>query len=128
MEVADDDYDRDVHQGVVEVDRAAQADVGVALAEPEQHSGDEEERREGGGDDHVHLLAGVEAALGGVRAAGEEAAIVAVEKVDLPKRGAYGAAVAEQRDQDHRAGPRHRSVEVDVLDQRPVGEGRRERR
>ena len=84
--MADDDHDREVHQRVVEVERAAEADVGVALAEPEQHPGDEEERREGGGDDRVDLLAGVEAPLRASRAAGEEAAVVAVEEVDLADR------------------------------------------
>ena len=60
----------------------------VVSRSPYQSSrpGDEEEHGEGGGEDRVHLLAGVEAALRAVGVAGEEAAVVAVEEVDLADR------------------------------------------
>ena len=91
VEVADDDHDRDVHERVVEVDGAGESEARVALAVPEQQARDEEQRRECCGQDCVDLLAGVEAALGAVDVAGEEAAVVAVEQVDLAERSARRA-------------------------------------
>ena len=45
VEVADRSDERDVHQAVVEDDRAREAELRVALAEPEQQARDQEEER-----------------------------------------------------------------------------------
>src|SRR5712692_2220337 len=63
VEVAGDDDERGVHQGVVDEDRAREAEARVSLAVPEQEAGDEEEDGKRCGQGGVQLLAGVEAAL-----------------------------------------------------------------
>ena len=97
VEVADQEGERDVHQPVVQDDRAREAELRVALAEPEQQPRDQEEQREGGGEERVQLLAGVEAALRRRQAAREPAQVVAVEAVDLAGGAQDPAPVADER-------------------------------
>jgi len=63
VEVADEQNEEDVHQAVVDEDRAGKPEAGVALAVPEQESGEREQEGERGADRGVQLLAGVEEAL-----------------------------------------------------------------
>ena len=98
VEVADQQRERDVHQPVVEDDRAREAKLRVALAEPEQQA-----RRRGRG----RVKAAVSAVLsfwpalkrpcGAGLAAGEPAEVVAVEAVDLARRAQDPAPVADER-------------------------------
>ena len=81
----------DVHQPVVDEQRARQAEARVALAVPEEEARHREQQRERGGHDDVQLLARVQAAR---RAAAveEPVAVVGVEAVDLADRRAAGCA------------------------------------
>src|SRR5262245_5461398 len=99
VEVAEDDHDRDVHERVVQIDGSAEPEARVALAVPEQHARHEEQGCECRGEDRVDLLPGVEAALWAVDVAGEEAAIVPVEEVDLTGGLRECAPVTEYSDQ-----------------------------
>ena len=120
--MADEQAERDVHQAVVQDDRAREPEARVPLAEPEQHAGAEEEQRQRCCDRRVDLLAGVEATLRRRPTARQPAQIVAVEPVELARRAQQSAPVAEEGDQDEHRDPAEPGVEVDVLDERPAAE------
>src|SRR5436309_16132350 len=82
VEVADEQQQRDVHQAVVEQDRARKAEAGVALAVPEEESREGEQNGEGACHRRIELLAGVELP-GPARAVAEPAAVVLVEAIEL---------------------------------------------
>ncbi len=117
--MAGDDEQGGVHEPVVDEDRARQPEAGVALAVPEQQTGEEEEDGEGGGNGGVQLLARVEAALRRAAAA-QPATVVGVEEVEIARRSAKAAPVAGGSDEQDRARPADARVEVDVFDQRPA--------
>jgi MFS family permease len=120
-EVADDQRGGDVHRPVVQDDRPREAEVRVALAQPQQHAGDREQHGEGGLDHRVRLLAGVEAALRrGLPA--EPAHVVVVEALDLVEVVGQHATVAEEADEQQRRQPDDRGDEVDRLGDGTVGE------
>ena len=110
------EHDRDVHQPVVQEDRAREAEAVVALAVPEEDSRDGEQHRERRCQRGVQLLARVEAALR-AREALQPQAVVAVEVVELADRPAQAAPVAEDDDERDRDEPGEPGVEVDVLDE-----------
>ena len=122
VEVADEQDERDVHQPVVEDDRAVEAEAVVALAEPEQEAGGGEEDGERGGQDRVQLLAGVEAALR-TRDPPQPEAVVAVDDVELARGAPQRAAVAEEDDQPECDRPGDRGVDVHVLDEGAAADG-----
>lgn len=125
--MAEQEHDRDVEQRVVEEERAIRPDRGVVLADPEQQPADEEERNAGGGDDRVHLLARVEPTLRRGRPAAQEAQVVTVEQVDLPRGGEQDPPVPEQDDEEEGGDPADPDVEVDRLEQLAAADGDRQR-
>ena len=127
-DVAADEHAGDDHRRVVQRKRAGQAEIGVALAEPQQRAGDREQHRQRRLRDRVRLLAGVEAPRRRRPPPAQPAQVVGVEVLELAARAAQRAAVAEQRDERERRQPRRRRHEVDRLHQRARGEHLRDRR
>src|SRR2546430_9628923 len=99
IEMAGEQDDRDERDPVVEEDRARELEAVVALAEPEERSGDGEENGERGGERRIDLLSRVESPLR-CRAASQPVDVVVVEPVELTYGRAQAAAVAERDAQD----------------------------
>src|SRR6266545_851718 len=96
VEVTDEQHEKDVHQSVVDEQRARETDARVAFAVPEQEAGDCEEDGERAADRGVQLLPGVEASLRRPRAP-QPAAVVRVEAVELAQRAPEAGPVSEDR-------------------------------
>src|SRR5439155_16099524 len=127
VEVAEHEEKRDVHQPVVDDERVLKAERVVPLTVPEKEAGERKQEGERGRDDHVDLLAGVEAALR-VAASPQPAEIVVVEDIDLAGVREQAAAVAREHDQRQRGEPGKGRVDVDVLQQRPPADELRQAR
>src|SRR6266566_827652 len=127
VEVAEHEEERDVHQPVVDDERVLEPEGVVPLPVPEEEAGEREQEGERRRDDHVELLAGVEAALR-IAAPPQPAEVVVVEDVDLARVCEQPAAVAGEDDKSQGGEPGERRVDVDVLQQRPPADELREAR
>src|SRR5882672_7256857 len=96
-----EEEERDVGQPVVDEDRLREAEARVALAVPQQDAADREQQREDGGQDRVHLLARIEAALRRMTAL-QPVSVVAVEEVDLTQRRSEATTVTDGDDEQER--------------------------
>src|SRR5713226_1683496 len=102
-------------------DRAGEAEASVALAVPEQESGNAKQHRERRGQPEVQLLTGVEAALRHMPPT-QPGTIVRVERVELMKRSAQALTIARDSQQAERDQPGDCSVNVDRLDEWPAAD------
>src|SRR6266566_1375719 len=127
VEVAEHEEERDVHQPVVDDERVLEPEGVVTLAVPKEEAGEREQEGERRRDDHVELLAGVEAALR-IAAPPQPAEVVVVKDVDLAGIREQTAAVAGEDDKSQGGEPGERRVDVDVLKQRPPADQLRQTR
>jgi hypothetical protein len=126
VEVPEQQHERRVEEAVVEDDGARKAETRVALTEPEQQARGEEEDEEGGREGRVELLRRIEARLLVRPPPPQPVDVLGGEQVELARRPQQAAPVAEQRDERQRGDPADPAPEVDVLDERPPPDVRRE--
>jgi hypothetical protein len=108
--MAGEQDERDVHQAVVEQDRAGEAEAGVALPVPEQEARDGEQNDEGAGHRGVELLSGVEFSRP-ARAVAKPAAVVLIEAVELAQGREKAPSGADGDDEGEREQPCDTCVE-----------------